>query len=398
MFDILHRVKKYFVILFFVWVAVINNQLIAQPKLVFNIDFDDEHYGSVEARGIDFALDQLKSNPLSSSGWHGFFLVFTGSEIPNDPAHPPIIGTYSIDDNIIRFHPRFSFNAGLTYTTSFDLSQFYSILGMPHPDQAVPILKVTHSFSPKESIATTFVENIYPSTDILPQNLLKFYIHFTAPMSREDVYKFVYLVDESGKKVKQPFLELEPELWDFAGKRLTIFFDPGRIKRGLRQHQEMGLALKPGEAYRLIIDRELKDAEGNPLVKNRTKKFTVAKADRKSPDPGKWKIMTPGAKSLDPLIINFSESLDHALVSRLLSIQNGADESVNGTIQIIKQETQWLFKPVNYWSAGNYVIHVQTTLEDLAGNNLKRVFDVEVNRKGDHLTDKEAITIPFEIR
>ncbi|MCH8127247.1 hypothetical protein IIC38_15025 [candidate division KSB1 bacterium] len=398
LFDLLFRVKIVSLILFLIWVAASNCQLIAQPKLIFNTHTDHPYYGSVEVGEFDFPLDRLQSTNLSTRQWQEFFSVYTGKEIPLDSKHPPIMGSYSVDGKIIRFQPRFPFVAGLVYTARFDGTRFNSLIGkQSQPGQSTTKV-VTHTFPKKESIATTFIENVYPSTNSIPENLLKFYIQFSAPMSRGNVYRFVYLMDESGQKVKQPFLELEQGLWDSASKRLTIFFDPGRIKRGLRQHEEMGLALKPGASYRLTIDRELQDADGNPLTKSYIKQFSVIEADRKSPNPDNWKIVTPGAKSFEPIIVSFPEPLDHALVGRLLSIRNGGNELVDGTIQISKQETRWSFKPINYWDAGNYVIHVKTTLEDLAGNNLKSVFDVDVTRKGDQLTDREAITIPFRVR
>ena len=46
-------------------------------------------------------------------------------------------------------------------------------------------------------------------------------------------------------------LEVGEELWDADQCRLTLFFDPGRIKRGLRPHLEAGPPLTEGEAYRL---------------------------------------------------------------------------------------------------------------------------------------------------
>ena len=37
-------------------------------------------------------------------------------------------------------------------------------------------------------VASTIVEHVYPSTDQLPENQLKFYLHFSAPMSRGEAY------------------------------------------------------------------------------------------------------------------------------------------------------------------------------------------------------------------
>ena len=92
----------------------------------------------------------------------------------------------------------------------------------------------------KPKTEPTVVTQVYPTSDKLPENQLKFYLHFSAPMSRGDSYKHIQLLDEKGKAVELPFLELDEELWDPAGKRFTLFFDPGRIKRGLKPREEVG--------------------------------------------------------------------------------------------------------------------------------------------------------------
>ncbi|MCH7864908.1 MAG: hypothetical protein IIC56_06820, partial [Proteobacteria bacterium] len=102
---------------------------------------------------------------------------------------------------------------------------------------------------------------VYPSADVLPENLLKFYLHFSAPMSRGDSYQHIRLVRQNGSVVDLPFLELDQELWDRRQTRLTLLFDPGRIKRGLKPHEEVGPALKPGRRYTLEIDAHWLNAE-----------------------------------------------------------------------------------------------------------------------------------------
>ena len=74
---------------------------------------------------------------------------------------------------------------------------------------------------------------VYPSADRLPENQLKFYLHFSAPMSQGDCYRHIKLLDARGKAVDLPFLELDQELWDPTGTRFTLFFDPWRIKRAI---------------------------------------------------------------------------------------------------------------------------------------------------------------------
>ena len=49
-----------------------------------------------------------------------------------------------------------------------------------------------------------------------------------------------------------PFLELEQELWSGDGRRFTLLFDPGRIKRGLKPREEQGPSSSRGFSPRLI--------------------------------------------------------------------------------------------------------------------------------------------------
>ena len=64
------------------------------------------------------------------------------------------------------------------------------------------------------------------------------------PMSRGMAYEHIRLLGADGKAVAAPFLVLDEELWDYEGKRFTLFFDPARVKRELRPHKELGRALK----------------------------------------------------------------------------------------------------------------------------------------------------------
>ena len=74
------------------------------------------------------------------------------------------------------------------------------------------------------------VDGVYPSSDVLPENLLRFYVHFSAPMQRGGVQGHIFLLDAEGQEVKGAFLNLATELWDSAMQRLTILLHPGRIK------------------------------------------------------------------------------------------------------------------------------------------------------------------------
>src|SRR5262249_10500189 len=119
----------------------------------------------------------------------------------------------------------------------------------------------------------TEVARIYPTTDRLPENQLKFYIHFSAPMSRGEAYRRIHLLDADGIEMKDVFLELGEELWDPPMQRLTLLCDPARVKRGLRPREELGPVLEAGKDYSLVVDRQWRDANGHELATGARKSF-----------------------------------------------------------------------------------------------------------------------------
>jgi len=222
------------------------------------------------------------------------------------------------------------------------------------------------------------VEHVYPSIDRLPENQLKFYVHFSAPMSRGEAYRHISLLNSAGNAVELPFLELEQELWDPTGTRLTLLFDPGRIKRGLVPHNDVGPALEAGGSYVLVVDAGWHDASGTPLGGEFRKKFTAVAADRDPPDPAKWTLSPPRQTSQDGFEVRFPEPMDRALLERMLTVKSPAGKTVKGRVFIDNLETVWRFIPDDPWNPGPYILSIDTALEDLAGNRLGRPFDVDL--------------------
>ena len=112
-------------------------------------------------------------------------------------------------------------------------------------------------------------------------------------MSRGGIYEHIRLLDASGKAIELPFLEIDEELWDPAMTRLTLFIDPGRIKRGVRPLEEIGPALEEGKAYTLVIDRAAGGRGGERAGGGVSQAFSVGPPDRDPPDPAKWKVTPP---------------------------------------------------------------------------------------------------------
>ena len=98
------------------------------------------------------------------------------------------------------------------------------------------------------------------------------------------------------------------------------------------------------------------------------------------------------------MIIDFNESLDHGLLGHLIAVLNPDSIEIPGDITISHHETRWSFSPALPWQPGQFAIHVDTRLEDLAGNNLKQVFDVDAHSHSNSTPDEPVFIIPFEIQ
>jgi len=331
-----------------------------------------DQIGQISTQAAHFGTDQ----------WQALFAVYVDSGSLDD-ALPPILGSYRIEGEALIFQPRFPLQPGLRYRAVFTSASEPITLRIDIPRS--------------EAIVSTTVEQVYPTTDRLPENQLKFYLHFSAPMSRGEAYSRIHLLDERGNPVDFPFLELDEELWNREGKRLTLLFDPGRIKRGLVPYEEVGSSIKEGETYTLVIDRDWRDARGKSLKQNFKKVFTVVAADRETPDPESWLLTAPQAGSVQPLSLEFPEPLDHGLLMRLLEVLEPQGDFVEGSIQVDRHETRWQFTPQDPWKAGDYSLSVDTTLEDLAGNRINRPFEVDVFERVEERITTTTVSLPFQI-
>ncbi|MBM3814323.1 MAG: hypothetical protein FJW20_22090 [Acidimicrobiia bacterium] len=297
---------------------------------------------------------------------------------------PPMAGDYSVQGGTLIFRPEFPLEPGLTYRAVFHL--------------VTDKVSATFTAPKPKPVSTVVVEQVYPTVETLPENQLKFYIHFSAPMSRGEAYQRLRLITGQDQPVSLPFLELDEELWDRDQKRLTLFFDPGRVKRGLLPNQEVGAPLEEGKRYSLVIDQEWKDAQGVPLKQGFKKSFTVGPADRTPLDPKKWRLTPPLADTATPVLLDFHEPLDAALLMRFIDVIDINGKPVKGTVSIEREETRWTFMPAEPWKAGAYKLEIMTALEDLAGNKIGRAFDVDRFEQVDQTIAADFYTLPFTVR
>jgi hypothetical protein len=306
---------------------------------------------------------------------------------------PPMLGAYSVRAGVLRFEPQFPLERGVAYRAVFRPDRLPGRRGAT----AAPIT-ADFQLPPRDTSPTTAVSHVYPSADVLPENLLKFYLHFSAPMRRGRSYEHIRLRDGSGREIELPFLELDEELWDPGLTRLTLFIDPGRIKRGVRPLEEVGPSLEAGKSYELVIDREWRDAAGNQLKETFRKVFKVGPPDREPPDPARWRVEPPREGTREPLAVIFPDPMDQALALRLIGVAESSGKAVGGAAALADGERRWTFTPRESWRRGSYRLVVQTTIEDLAGNNIGKPFDVDLSGGGSPPPAASAVTLTFDVR
>jgi len=349
----------------------------------------------VEVIGLSAAaIQELQRSDWNLAQWQQALAVYAdqGDSIV-DIRLPPMLGVYRVASNLFRFDPQFPLEPGVNYRAIFHPDRLSGDFGKGGD----PIMAVFKAPS-RQSSPTTVVTQVYPSADVLPENLLKFYLHFSAPMSRGHIYDYLHLRDDAGTEVELPFLEIDEELWNPAMTRLTLFIDPGRIKRGVQPLEEVGPALQEGKRYRLVIDQLWKDGSGNPLKEAFQKTFKVGPPDRDPPDPTRWQVQSPKLETRAPLAITFSEPMDRALAERMIRVIDDSHEPVEGKAGLEDQERRWTFVPNAPWRRGSYQIVSGTTIEDLAGNNVGKPFEVDLFENVRRRVTNSTVRLPFEVR
>jgi hypothetical protein len=268
-----------------------------------------------------------------------------------------ILGDYSTDNGIL-FEPLLPFIRGSSYEIIYrnkNIQRFTVPAG--EPGTAPELLA------------------IYPNQDTLPVNLLKLYIQFSQPMRESVSDQYIRLIQNGTDTMQDAFLNLQPELWNEDRTVLTIWFDPGRIKRDLQPNQRMGAPLEEGSRYRVYISGGWQDAQGVALGKNGSTDFIAGDRDSLSPDPSGWMIQSPRQNSTDPLVVTLNEPVDHFLLEEGLRITDQKGNRIKGQITTLDNDRRVQFVPAANWPPGEYQLIIDSKLEDLAGNNLNKPFD-----------------------
>ena len=90
--------------------------------------------------------------------------------------------------------------------------------------------------------------------------------------------------------------------------------------------------------------------------------------------------------------------MDHALAQRMIRVLLASGELVVGRVNLEEQEKRWSFTPEQDWPRAAHTVLVQTTIEDLAGNNIGKAFEVDLFDGVQRRLTNATVRLPFEVK
>lgn len=271
----------------------------------------------------------------------------------------PLFGSVVEEKGLLRFTPSLPLVAGETYRVEVQKADGSS-------DTQTLRFEKTRSEAPTVRLS--------PFPAVLPANGLKLYLHFSQPMEQGVFMERVTLQRQDGSTVHGALRETE--LWSPDGKRLTLWLHPGRQKTGVNLNQDEGPVLTAGGTHLLKVGGAWRSSAGTPLGQEASFSITAVPPDHECPDPAQWKITMPKGDTQQPLVVDFNEGMDPAMLGSALHVKHDG-AIVAGQVQVAADARQWSFIPHQHWQPGAHVLDINPLLEDLAGNNLQHPFEMD---------------------
>jgi hypothetical protein len=370
-----------------------NTPVVCQPTLRVSPAPSPHGPGSVSAcrLGPDLVAFLTSCARPNESLKSVFRVTVAQGPSPEGDRLPDVSGRYLLLEDELRFIPHFPFERDVKYRASFDPRP----LGAPLTAESLNL----EFFIPseQEAPALTEVTHIFPSCDLLPENLLRFYVCFSNPMQRGRALKEISLLDSHGQPVADALYRPPVELWDRSMRHLTVLLDPGRLKRWVGPNVELGPPLEVGQKYTLEIGAGMTDLYGRPLSESFRKHFVVGDPVRERVSVEHWKILTPVTGSRQALVLIFTSPLDWALLQQTITIESADGLVIDGQVVVDQHERRWSFTPTSPWVTGVYQIRVGPGLEDVCGNNITEAFDRPLRKRPSLVTRINGSSLIFQL-
>jgi hypothetical protein len=240
------------------------------------------------------------------------------------------------------------------------------------------------------------VTSISPTSDSWPANVLRFYVHFSAPMARTEGLPLVRVLDDRGEDLEGVVVPSAIDFWNADRTRYTGFLTGGF--RAAAAPDRSGRTFDEGREYTLVVDAAWKDAEGRPLAESHRQTFRAGPPVNEPLVPANWRIAAPATGTTDSLVVTFPRALDVGLLDRSLAVAPAAGSPLEGTVTLAGGDREWRFAPANAWRRGPYELIVLSTLEDPAGNRIGRAANLATGNPEEEPAPAHALRLPFVVK
>ena len=215
----------------------------------------------------------------------------------------------------------------------------------------------------------------------MPANTLRLYVTFDRPARGKVMTRDVRLIDAHGRVVDGAFMDFGQDLWSPDGRRLTVLFDPGRVKRDVEGDGATAAPLEVGYDYTVEVAGKRFHYRATPAI-------------RTPIDPQKWRLVPPGAGSHKALKVTFDRKMDCALLSDQLEVVDAQGRPQSGEATATPSGKAWAWHPRQGWRPGVYRLLIGSRLEDVSGNRVGEALDHDV---GSTQAPAEDAAISFKV-
>lgn len=286
--------------------------------------------------------------------------VVEGGKGASTDVLPQLWGSFATEPDCLVFRPRHRPAAGMVLVAR------YLAAGRE------PLL-LRHEFDPPPG--QTRVIAVHPAATEIPENLLRFYVVFSAPMSIKGIAEQVRLRDGRGREIPGAFVSIPDGLWDPEIRRLTLIVHPGRVKSGIAVGEVEGRVLEAGREVTLEIDGAARDSFGANLGETYRQTFRVGPAQSAALAASGLRLEIRDEGEKDPLVIDFPVVVDFALAAAALAVESQGRE-IAGLFELAAGDRQLLFYPREPWQRGReHILKIGEIFEDVAGNRFGRAFE-----------------------
>ncbi len=226
------------------------------------------------------------------------------------------------------------------------------------------------------------VVSISPAARSIPANTLRLYVTFDHPARGVVSTRDLRLLDEAGRTIDGAFMDFGQDLWSPDGRRLTVLFDPGRVKRGVEGDGESAAPLQVGHSFTVEVSGKRFHYQVTPAV-------------RTAITPQTWRLALPKAESREALTVIFDREMDDALLRDQLEVEDAQGRPQPGQMTASASGRTWFWRPKHGWRSGAYRLVVGSSLEDVSGNRVGEALDHEV---GSPDAARVSVAVPFTIK